>query len=141
MILDDEKVFEILLPMAEDILNTRYRHVACVVLRNKIISYGISQKKSHPFAAKYGGRNGKSIYWHAETMAIHNAIDKIGEEALQNCTLYVMRLKYADTFKHHYHMGESKPCAGCQRCIEEHGINRVVYSIGENHFGTYFRKE
>ena len=51
----------------------RARLAACVVYKRDIVSFGINQLKSHPFQAKFS-KNEDSIFLHAETDAIKNAL-------------------------------------------------------------------
>jgi deoxycytidylate deaminase len=69
------------------------RIAACVVYKNEIISFGINQKKSHPFQAIYG-TNKESIFLHAETDAIKNALKIISVSELTKASLYICRVKY-----------------------------------------------
>ena len=57
--------------MAADIVSPvggNARLAACVVYKNDIVSFGLNEKKSHPFQAKYG-KNSDAVYLHAETSA------------------------------------------------------------------------
>jgi deoxycytidylate deaminase len=104
-----------------------YRVAAMLLHRNKIISFGWSQEKSHPFQQEFA-KNKSAKFWHAETNAIFNARRKIDLDSLKKARLVVVRLKYsADrvTLK----FGLARPCPGCARCIEAHGIKTVYYSL------------
>jgi len=35
------------------------------------------------------------------------------------------------------HWANSKPCDNCMRCMRRRGVQRVLYSIGPDEFGTY----
>jgi deoxycytidylate deaminase len=104
------------------------RIAACVVYRNSIVAFGINEKKSHPFQAKYG-KNSESIYLHAEISAIKNALRYITPLELEKSTLYIYRIKFQDSTKRKIISGLSKPCAGCFRCISAFRIKNVYYSI------------
>jgi deoxycytidylate deaminase len=103
------------------------RIVACVVYKKKVVSYGKNSYKSHPFHQKFKQREG-SIYLHAETDAIKNAIKVIGEDALKKSTLYICRAKYNDHSCSKFVHGIAKPCSGCQKAIDEYNIKNVIYS-------------
>lgn len=101
---------------------------ACVVYKNDIIAFGVNERKSHPFQARYS-KNQDAIFLHAETAAIRNALKYISVEELEKSTLYVCRIKYEDTTKRKLVFGISKPCSGCERCLSVFGIKNVVYSL------------
>lgn len=101
---------------------------AALVYRNKIISYGVNQMKSHPYQRKYA-RNPEAIYWHAETSAIYIADKKIGFDKFKHSSLYVTRVKYDSSDKIKFISGLAAPCDGCLRCIREYGIKEVIYTL------------
>ena len=63
---------------------------SALVHRNKIISYGVNQMKTHPYQMKYA-RNSKAIYWHSETSAIYTADKKLKFTKFDNSILYVTK--------------------------------------------------
>jgi len=101
---------------------------SALVYRNKIISYGTNQMKTHPYQHKYG-KNNQCVYWHAETLAIYNADKKLNFDKFKKSVLYVARIKYNGTEKNQFVSGLAKPCDGCMRCIEEYGIKSVIYTL------------
>jgi deoxycytidylate deaminase len=112
---------------------------SALVYRNKIISYGVNQMKSHPYQSRYS-RNEEAIYWHSETSAIFNADKKIHFDKFEKSTLYVARVKYESTKKDSFISGICMPCDGCIRCIKDYGIKTVIYTIdpiegSKEHFG------
>lgn len=104
------------------------RLAAAIVYKNKIVSVGYNQRKTHPFQADYG-KNDKAIYFHAETHAIFNALKRLDKKQLAKCTLVVARLKKDGPGSNNDLFGLAKPCSGCQKCIDEHGLKRVVYTL------------
>lgn len=130
-------VFNTLKPIAENLSDRRFRHVAAIVYRNKIIALGHSHKKSHPFQSKYR-KNEDAIYWHAETHAIFNALKIVDSDTLKKCRLYVCRVKNDQDERQMF--GLSKPCDGCQECIDDHQIPTVVYTLdgkfGKHHYAV-----
>lgn len=102
---------------------------AAIVHKNKIIAIGTNQNKSHTFQAKYS-KHPLAIYWHAETNAIYNALKRVDERFLRKCTLVVVRMK--KDLKHNYSYGIAKPCSGCEQCIKNYNIKRVVYTLNSN---------
>lgn len=101
------------------------RLAAAIVYRNEIISFGVNQRKTHPFQAKFS-KNEDSIYLHAETDAIKNALKHISIDELSNSTLYICRVKIVEQ---KFVFGLSKPCCGCMRAISNFGIKNVYYSL------------
>lgn len=112
---------------------------AAVVKRNKILSFGFNQKKTHPFQALWG-KNEESIYWHAETQAIHNAIKRHGEEKIHGADLYVTRAK-KESPRGKYIYGMACPCEGCMNAIKYYGIKNVYFTAAEEEIGVISKVE
>lgn len=125
-----EKVAEAIPAAAHrrDVLRTRI--AACIVYKNDIISIGVNQLKSHPFQAKFS-RNSDSIFLHAETDAIKNALRHITVDELAKSKLYVCRLKVDHPQKRQYVRGLSLPCEGCKKAIATFNIKKVVYTCDD----------
>lgn len=104
------------------------RMSACVVYQNEVVSFGINERKSHPFQARYL-KNDHAIFLHAEISAIKNALKHITVKELERSSLYICRVKYTDMKKRELTFGLSKPCCGCERCIHTFGIQNVIYSL------------
>jgi len=104
---------------------------SCLVYKNEIISFGMCKMKSHPFQARFG-KNSDSIYLHAETDCIKNALKLIDMNELSRCSLYICRVKYECRLKNSVVYGMAKPCCGCSRAIATFGINKVFYTTDEN---------
>lgn len=123
------KYINILAKLAADIPqgSGNARIAACVVLKGMIISFGVNEPKTHPFQIKYG-KNDKSIFLHAETSAIKNALKYISSKELSRATLYVCRVKYFDYTKRVMLFGNARPCSGCFRCINTFSIGSVYYT-------------
>lgn len=125
------RYMNVLSKMAADIeipVSGNARLASCVVYRNDIVSFGVNMMKSHPFQAKYG-KNPDSVFLHAETCAIKNALKYISQEELSRSTLYICRVKYYDADRKSLMFGLSRPCSGCFRCINTFNIRKVVYSL------------
>ena len=126
-----EKVLDLLAVVAEgidrNITSSGARLAAALVYKNRIISIGINQKRSHPFQAKYSV-NEDAIYLHAETDTIRGALHYLSEKQLTKSTLYVCRIKHENGSDSPIIWGLSKPCVGCQRAIATFDIKNVVYS-------------
>jgi deoxycytidylate deaminase len=126
-----QRYINMLSKLAADIENPvagNARLAACVVYRNDIIAFGINEKKSHPFQARYG-KNSNCVYLHAETSAIKNSLKYITQDELIKSTLYICRVKFHDADKKKMVFGLSRPCPGCFRCINTFGIKNVVYTL------------
>lgn len=101
---------------------------ACVVKRNKIISFGHNKKKTHPLQNKFN-KHPEAIYLHAEIDAIKNALKRVSANELAGSTLYIVRTKKNGS------EGLAKPCKGCMQAIESFGICEVIYT--SNNEGQY----
>ena len=108
----------------------RTRIAACVVYKNEIVSVGCNKLKSHPFQAKFSKHEG-SIFLHAETDAIKNALRTIDIHELSKSTLYVCRVKYNENKKNYFLRGLCEPCEGCKRAIATFNIKKVVYTCDD----------
>lgn len=104
------------------------RIAASIVYKNEIISFGICQRKTHPFQAQYS-KNDDCIFLHAETDAIKNAVKLLTLGELSKSTLYICRVKFEDYSKRKFLFGLAKPCIGCARAIANFNISRVIYSL------------
>ena len=107
------------------------RLAAAIVYKNDIISFGVNRKKSHPFQAQFC-KNDKSIYLHAETDAIKNALRVVDQEILAKSTLYICRMKHIGTNRREFVYGLSYPCSGCMKAIATFNIKNVVYSLEQD---------
>ena len=103
------------------------RIAAAVVRRGKVISYGYNHKKTHPFQTRFC-KNQHAIFFHAEVHAIKNALKSVDVEDLYKCELYIVRAK-RDKANRKWITGMSKPCSGCQKCIDLFDLKSVYYSI------------
>jgi deoxycytidylate deaminase len=102
------------------------RIAAAVVRKGKVVSFGYNHKKSHPFQAKFC-KNNHAIFFHAEVHAIKNALNSVNVDDLSKCDLYIVRAKRNKENKE-WLTGLSKPCSGCQKCIDLFELNSVYYS-------------
>ena len=121
------KIFDETFKLAQAVEPVRgARIAAAVVHRGKIISYGFNHKKSHPFQAKFC-KNNHAVFFHAEVHAIKNALIAVDVNDLSKCELYIVRAKRDKTNKK-WISGMSKPCSGCQKCIDLFDLKSVYYS-------------
>lgn len=132
-----DRYMNILAKIASDVVDSpvgNARLAACIVYKNDIVSFGTNSMKTHPFQARYG-RNKESIYLHAETSAIKNALNSISVSELSKCSLYICRVKFSDAHKQNLVFGLAKPCSGCFRCINTFGIRKVIFSLDNQSYG------
>ena len=102
------------------------RIAAAVVRKGKVVSFGYNHKKSHPVQAKFC-KNNHAVFFHAEVHAIKNALNSVNVDDLSKCDLYIVRAKRNKENKK-WLTGLSKPCSGCQKCIDLFDLNSVYYS-------------
>lgn len=110
------------------------RIAAGIVYKNELIATGYNVKKSHPFHAKFS-KNEESIYFHAETLAINNALKILNEKELENAHLYICRVKYTSSNKNSFEFGLCKPCSGCIKAIDKFKFKKVIYTLDGNGVG------
>lgn len=108
----------------------RAKIVACIYHKNRLISVGENRMKSHPFQAKFS-KHKESIYLHAETDAIKNALRHISVDELAKSEMYVARMKWNSGEKNFLKQGMAKPCAGCQMAISTFDISQVYYTLDD----------
>lgn len=124
----DRRILQTLEVAARDVAPvTGARMAAAVAIRGTIISMGNNSLKSHPFQNRFG-KNSESMFWHAETHAVHNFLRKHLVSELVRSTLYVVRVKPPRSAGVDWSVAMARPCRGCTRCIWDHGIPRVIYS-------------
>lgn len=129
------KILNLIGKIASDITNptsNNARLAACVVYQNNILAFGVNEQKTHPLQAKYGTTK-DAIYLHAEISAIKNALRQISVEELENCSLYVARVKYSNNKKTARQFGLAKPCPGCESCINAFGIRKVYHTTDDGY--------
>ena len=108
-------------------IRSRAKLAAAVCIKNRIISLGTNQLKTHPFQKAYA-KNSEAIFLHAEINAIRNSLNHLSPEDLKQATLYVYRVKRPEEKSINWVNGMAKPCTGCMGAIVEFGFKRVVYT-------------
>lgn len=132
------KHIEMLKVISEDLIPvSKAKIAAMIVYKGKIISIGVCQWKSHPFAVKYA-KHPEAIWLHAEVDAIFKAKRKLSETEFKKSTLIVVRTKQNADGAPLY--GIAKPCIGCEKCIIDHGIKNVIYTETTNDFSLIYTK-
>ena len=121
------EIFDETFKLAQSVEPVRGARIAASVVRKgKVVSYGYNHKKSHPFQAKFC-KNAHAVFFHAEVHAIKNALISIEVDDLSKCELYIVRAK-RDKSNRKWITGLSKPCIGCQKCIDLFDLKNVYYS-------------
>ena len=121
------EIFDETFKLAQSVEPVRGARIAAsVVRRGKVVSYGYNHKKSHPFQAKFC-KNAHAVFFHAEIHAIKNALQIIDVDDLSKCELYIVRAK-RDKNNKKWITGLSKPCSGCQKCIDLFELKNIYYS-------------
>lgn len=122
------KHINMLARMAVDVTPVRRARIAaCIVSHNNVVSFGVNQKKSHPFQAQYS-KNEDAIYLHAETDCIKNALKHLSLDEIEKATLYIARVKYESTDRKNMIFGLARPCPGCMKAIASFGIKKVIFT-------------
>lgn len=130
----DIKIMNVLRNMVLDVAPVRSaRLIAAVAHRGNILSFGSNSMRSHPFQQRFG-RNSDAMFWHAETNAIYNFLRRHNSDDLSKTSLYVMRIKRPSESSKNWVLGMSRPCKGCQKCIMDFGIPRVIYTTDHQTF-------
>jgi deoxycytidylate deaminase len=121
------EIFQEVFKLAQAVEPVRGARIAASVVRKgKVVSYGFNHKKSHPFQAKFC-KNKDAVFFHAEVHAIKNALQIIDVDDLSKCELYIVRAK-RDKNNKKWITGLSKPCSGCQKCIDVFELKNIYYS-------------
>jgi deoxycytidylate deaminase len=121
------EIFNETFKLAQAVIPVRGARIAASVVRKgKVVSYGYNHKKSHPFQARFC-KNKDAVFFHAEVHAIKNALQIIDVDDLSKCELYIVRAK-RDKNNKRWITGLSKPCSGCQKCIDLFELKNIYYS-------------
>jgi tRNA(Arg) A34 adenosine deaminase TadA len=106
---------------------------AVLVGKNRLLSFGTNQPKTHPFQAQFS-KKPEALFLHAENAAINNALRQMSDKELckLKTTLYVARIKRKHTTPNSPIIRAlAKPCVGCMTAIFAYNINRIVYTVNE----------
>jgi tRNA(Arg) A34 adenosine deaminase TadA len=94
---------------------------AIISKRKRIISTGVNQRKTHPLMQRFTDNHLK-VHLHAEIDAIKNALKTHRESELKGAEIFVARVMKSGQ------RGIAKPCAVCQRALDEFGITGVYWT-------------
>ena len=111
-------IMDTLLDVARKVQPVAGTKIACaLVYKHRIISIGITKKKTHPYQKLYG-KNDKAIFLHAEIDALVPTLGAIPRGTI----LYLARV---------YKNGQSAlvtPCSGCMRALEDNQVIGVFHT-------------
>ena len=126
-----DKTTSLLLKIAEDIPEPvrNYRLASAIIYKKQIVGLGVNRYKTDPFVNRFK-KNPEAIYQHAEVAAIKNALKRVPVDEIKRCTLVVVRVK-RNVRNTKYVPAMAKPCEGCQRCISEFGLKKVIYTTNK----------
>lgn len=110
--------------------NENFKIAAIMTYKRSIVSIGVNKLKTHPVQKQFG-KNSKSIYLHAEIMAIVSSLNLLNKEDLKRTSLFVFRVKRPHKTSKEWVDGLACPCDGCKTAIMEFQIPRIVYSTNE----------
>ena len=118
----------------------RHKLAAGIVYKRSLIAVGVNSFKTHPLMLRYG-KNDQSVYLHAEIDVIKNALKVIDVADLEQCDLYVYRVKKAAQYSPRWITGLARPCSGCQRAIEAFGVRNVFYTTDHGQQWEHMSRE
>ena len=129
----------------EAILTTPVRSskiAAAVVIKNKIISIGRCQMKTHPMQMEFG-KNDQAIYLHAEMDVIIKGLQFVDVSDYNNASIMICRVKRPEANNKIWIYGNAKPCVGrnklgCMNAILHFGFKRVIYTQDD---GTFYKEK
>ncbi len=103
---------------------------AVITKGNRIISFGVNNRKTHPKTLEIISRNSEyfSVCTHAELRAILNA----PEHLIKGATIYVARRS-----RNHNGFALARPCAQCQKLIKEYELKKVIYTMDDGNYEGY----
>ena len=128
----DSKIMEFLYRQAVDHYGcSGFKMVSAIVIKGKIISVGVNQKKTHPIQEIYG-KNKDSIFLHSEIASIARSLNHLDKSDLSKSNLYTFRVKRPNNKSKRWVSGLAKPCIGCRRALIEFEIPRIIFSTEDN---------
>jgi len=110
--------------------NKRCRHFSFIFERNRLISIGVNNPKTHPLNLKYnyvGKKQGKIndvVGTHSEM----SAVIKTGQENCKGLTIVNTRVNRNNQLDYSY------PCNGCWDMIKTLGFKKLLYTTKEQKF-------
>lgn len=108
----------------------RCRHFSFIFEKNRLLSIGINNPKTHPLNLKYN-YIGKKEFKINELVGTHselNAVLKLGSENCKGLTIVNTRVNRNDEIDY------SCPCHGCRDMIKKLGFKRLLYTTKQQKF-------
>jgi deoxycytidylate deaminase len=130
----NEKRFNRLIEIAKALRplnhNNRCYHVTCILKKNKILSIGINNSKTHTrnLQFDYFAKNGTDL---RREVGLHSEISAIirgGREDYSDCVFVNIRINSEGKLLY------SAPCRGCRSCLYQTGYKRLYYSTNSGEF-------
>ena len=118
-----DKMVEVGFALKSSNQHFRAFHVAGIFKKNKLVSLGINQKKTHPFAFK-NGYPWASEGIHAECLAVI----KGGLDDYSNYSLVVLRIDNNNK------LNLSRPCKFCSLLLTKLNFSSIFYTDGHGNF-------
>ncbi len=111
---------------AEQSGHDTFRHGAVLIRGGSVLNIASNSDNHTSFGQRFRTAAGRATH-HAETACILG----LDRSITSGGTMYVARINKAGEWK------MSKPCSMCHEVMKFVGIKRVVYTIGDNEWGTY----
>ena len=111
---------------AEQSGHDKFRHGAVLIKGGSILNVAANSDNHSSFGQRFRTMPGKATH-HAELGCILG----LDRTSTQGSTIYVARVNRGGDWK------MSKPCSMCHEVMKYVGIKKVVYTIGEDEWGTY----
>lgn len=111
------KFFELAKRLSKYSDHTQHRHGCIIVHKNRVVSTGYNEKKTHTQSLH------KFNYLHAEISALIG----LDFEKTKGCTAYIYRED------RNGNPAMSRPCVACLETIKRAGIKTIYYSVTNNY--------
>ena len=128
-----DKVIEISFALAGKYpYKKRCRHFSFIFERNRLVSIGINNPKTHPMNLKYNyiGKKENKINEVIGTHSELSAVIKIGFENCKGLTIVNTRINRNNQLDYSY------PCNGCCDMIKRMGFKKLIYTTKQQNFET-----
>lgn len=108
-------------------------HVTCIFDKNRLVSVGWNNHKTHPFAAQFNYKNNTGESYVSSLHSEVSAFLKLGEENCRKLTFINVRVNNLGKLDNSY------PCFGCRNLLKQIGFRRFYYSCRGGEFKQYSR--
>jgi deoxycytidylate deaminase len=117
--------------------NKRCRHFSFIFEKQRLLSIGINNPKTHPLNLRYNYIN-KQRDKISEMVGTHselNAVIKLGLEDCSGFTMVNTRINRNNKLDYSY------PCNGCMDMIKKYGFKKIIYSTKDQVFASINTEE